>query len=170
MNNRTAYILGRCLGKMTSDLKIKDMRALLTNAMHNPMSQITILHMKRLPDFSEQLTEYLTEMFSQIETDEALGDLSPEEQSVFSMGYQTGLCPFDVKTEIRSRNITQQQLADHMGIGRSTLARWLSEEGSIPKGRRTAVELAIYELSGIIGNGYEYISFNDEVSEEPPKE
>ena len=73
------------------------------------------------------------------------------------MGYQTGLCPFDVKTEIRSRDITQQQLADHMGIGRSTLARWLSEEGSIPKGRRTEIELAIYSLSGIIGNGYEYI-------------
>lgn len=154
MNNRTAYILGRCLGKMTADLGIEDRTALFSNAMHNPMSQITLLHLQRMPDFSEQLLEYLTAMLNQVETDEAIGDLSPEEQGAFTLGFEMGRRPFDVKSEIRARNITQQQLADKVGVARMTISRWLSE--GIPQDRRTEAELTVYSLSGMIGNGYEY--------------
>lgn len=157
MDDRTVYILGRILGRMVHDLKVMNDYVGM-NALHNPMEQITILHMRRMTSdkgFPPYLYKFIGAMFNQIDVDGATDNIQPKQQNIMVLGFESGRHPFDFETEMAARRITQQQLADKLGVSRMTVSRWLSN--GMPEDRKCDVEIAIYSLSGKIGNGYDYI-------------
>lgn len=155
MENRTVYILGRILGKMVKAFDA-DSEAILTNAMHNPMQEITILHMNHIRDMPEWLRDYVGRMLNQIDGSENVSaDIYPSQQSALTIGFTVGKVPFRIANEMSDRRISQQQLADKIGVNRVTVARWVAD--GFPKSRVYEIEWAIYSISGIIGNGYKYI-------------
>lgn len=157
MENRTVYILGRILGKMVKAFDA-DSEAILTNAMHNPMREITILHLNHMHDMPKDLGEYIGKMINQIDgSEDATANIYPSQQSPLTIGYCVGKVPFRIENEMSDRRISQQELADKLGVNRVTVARWVKD--GFPKNRRNEIELAIYSLSGMIGNGYKYINF-----------
>lgn len=166
MTDRTVYILGRVLGKMVKAFNA-DASSILANAYHNPMREITVLHLNHM-DMPKELVKYIGKMLNQIDgAEDATGNIYPQQQSALSIGFTMGTVPFEWQNELSDRRITQQALADKLGVNRVTVARWV--ENGAPKNRLIDIELAIYSLSGIIGNGYEYINF-DETPEKSPEE
>lgn len=164
MTDRSVYILGRILGKMVKALKA-DAPTVLTNAYHNPMREITALHLNHISDMPEWLGVYIWKMLNQIDgSEDVTANIYPQQQNPLSIGFTVGSIPFKWLNEMSDRRITQQALADKLGVNRVTVARWA--ESGLPDSRRTDVEWAIYELSGIIGNGYEYINFEENEGEE----
>lgn len=155
MTDRTVYILGRILGRMTIELKVDGSVALL-NAFKNPWAEISLLHIGyfRKGIYTKELADYMSAMVQQIEISEDItSDIYPAQQNALTIGFETGK-HFNIADEMAVRHITQQQLADKLGVNRMTVNRWVNE--SIPEERQTEVELAIYSISGIIGNGYSY--------------
>lgn len=163
MEDRTVYILGRVLGKMVKALNA-DAPTVLTNAFHNPMREITVLHLNHISDMPEWLGVYIGKMLNQIDgSEDVTANIYPQQQNPLSIGFTVGSVPFKWQDEMSDRRITQQALADKLGVNRVTIARWI--ESGAPKDRLIEIELAIYSISGMMGNGYKYINF-DETPEE----
>lgn len=157
MTDRTVYILGCILGRMATELSV-DCETVLLNAFHNPWSEISLLHIGyfRKAKYTDQLADYMSAMVKQIpESEDITKNIRPIQQGPVAMGFELGKT-FNFANQIAERRITQQQLADKLGVTRMTVSRWLKD--GIPDDRRTEIELAIYSLSGTIGNGYEYIT------------
>lgn len=155
MTDRTVYILGRILGRMTVELKVDGAVSLL-NAFKNPWSEISLLHIGyfRKAKYTKELADYMSAMVQQIDISEDItSDIYPAQQNALSIGFETGK-KFNFADEMAARHITQQQLADKLGVNRMTVNRWINY--AIPKEHRIDVELAMYSLSGMIGNGYSY--------------
>lgn len=156
MMDRTVYILGRILGRMTTELKV-DASVVLTNALKNPWSEISLLHIGyfRKKKHTQELADYMSAMIRQINTSEDIfSDIYPAQQTILSTGFESGK-KFNFADEMTARHITQQQLANKLDVNRMTVNRWINY--TIPKEQRINIELAIYSLSGKIGNGYDYI-------------
>ncbi len=147
------YLLGQIYAALCDSMKISDPNA-FGRATRIPMREITPLLIKfksKLKPVKDDKTLdlYLTLRFDMIDNDNEVifgGQVLPVElQGTFIIGYNQYDSRKDVKRLIAHTGLTQEQVAEKIGVKGNTVSRWCTGESKISEENRFKIEQIIMD-------------------------
>jgi len=147
------YFLGQIYAALCDAMKISDPNA-FERAARIPMREITPLlikfksNLKPVKDV-KTLDVYLTLRMDMIDSDNELifgGQVLPVElQGTFIIGYNQYDSRKDVKKLIAHTGLTQEQVAEKLGVASNTVSRWCTGESKVSEENRFKIEQIIMD-------------------------
>ena len=149
MNNQTAYLLGQIYGKFVEVNHKWNTPAMLSLAMHHPMNAISQLHIRAIQSnlFSDELNEYIRLRLNDVSVDDVSDALDVDTTGAFVLGQHS--CNLSAADIIKSIDITQEEIAERLGVAPNTVSRWRS-------GTTTPSQETLYKLQCIRFNPFAF--------------
>lgn len=122
--NSEFYNLGCIYGKLCTILPKWDTLNNLSNATRLPIVYVGRLVLQAHKDHlvTPEIEDFLADKYQEVSTETEIANAT--QQGEFILGYYQGKTIVDVKTLVDKSGLTQQEIADKLGVTRLTINRW----------------------------------------------